>query len=122
VRAAAAMLWPASTSRTASSLNSSVYFARGVVFVISVLLASIESLSKGDVFCGQGHYSLSIVGAEVARVKHQRQQVKRAHVPFGDCLYPSLVSERLYKVDRLTRRIPAGLRFCAFQVEDHSTK
>jgi hypothetical protein len=31
-----------------------VYFARGVVFVMAVLLASIESLSKGDVFCGQG--------------------------------------------------------------------
>ncbi len=55
VLAGAAMLWPASTSRAASRLNSSVYFARGVVFVISVLLASIESLSKGDVFCGQGH-------------------------------------------------------------------
>jgi hypothetical protein len=38
-------------------LNSSVYVARGVVFVMAVLLASIESLSKGDVFCGQGQIS-----------------------------------------------------------------
>ena len=53
VRAAAAMLWPASTNRTASRLNSSVYRAL-VVFVISVLLACIETLSKGYVFRGQG--------------------------------------------------------------------
>jgi hypothetical protein len=32
-----------------------VYRARLVVFVISVLLAWIESLSKGYVFHGQGH-------------------------------------------------------------------
>src|ERR1017187_8356481 len=37
LRAAAAMLWPDSTSRTASCLNSSVYCAR-VAFVISVSL------------------------------------------------------------------------------------
>src|ERR1019366_8989964 len=37
LRAAAAMLWPDSTSRTASCLNSSVYRAR-VTFVISVSL------------------------------------------------------------------------------------
>src|SRR5665213_508784 len=55
VRAAAAMLWPPSTRRTPSCLNSSVYRALGVVFVISVLLAWIESLSKGYVFRGQGH-------------------------------------------------------------------
>jgi hypothetical protein len=36
-------------------LNSSVYRARLVVFVMSVLLAWIESLSKGYVFRGQGH-------------------------------------------------------------------
>ena len=54
-RAVAAMLWPPSTRRTASCLNSCVYRALGVVFVITALLAWSESLSKGYVFWGQGH-------------------------------------------------------------------
>ena len=44
----------ASTSCTASCLNSSAYRAR-VVFVISALLACIEPLSKAYAFRGQGH-------------------------------------------------------------------
>ena len=52
-RAAAAMFWLPSTSRTASCLSSSVYRALGVVFVISVLLARVESLSKGHVVPGK---------------------------------------------------------------------
>ena len=48
--------WPPSTRCTASCLNSRVYRARLVAFVISVLLAWIRTLSKGYVFRGQGQY------------------------------------------------------------------
>src|ERR1019366_7074099 len=49
LRAAAAMLWPDSTIRTASCLNSSVYCAR-VAFVISVSLALLNHSAR-DTFC-----------------------------------------------------------------------
>jgi hypothetical protein len=57
--AVAAMLWPVLASRTASSLNSSVYRAL-VVPVTSVLLAvHFELLSKGSGFQGQGHFAVT---------------------------------------------------------------
>src|ERR1035437_6446774 len=49
LRAVAAMLWPDSTIRTASCLNSSVYCAR-VAFVISVSLALLNHSAR-DTFC-----------------------------------------------------------------------
>ncbi|MEW6465695.1 MAG: hypothetical protein AB1434_07340, partial [Pseudomonadota bacterium] len=51
------------TSLTASSLNSSVYRAL-VVFVTSVLLASIQPLSKGSGFRGQGQSAPAAAAAE----------------------------------------------------------
>src|SRR5271166_2879157 len=55
LRAAAAMLWPDSTSRTASCLNSSVYCARVdlVIFVSPLLI--LNHSAKGYVLRGQGH-------------------------------------------------------------------
>src|ERR1700679_4030581 len=62
-RAAAAMLWPDSTSRTASFLNSSVYLPR-CPFLIFVSLSLLKQLAKGYVLQGQGqvaHVRLVIV-------------------------------------------------------------
>ena len=58
-RAAARMLCPDSTKRTASGLNSKVYCARAV-FLLSVLLAPFYSLSKGDVLDGQAQNAIAI--------------------------------------------------------------
>src|ERR1019366_8002426 len=57
LRAAAAMIWPDSTIRTASCLNSSVYCAR-VAFVISVSLALLNHSAR-DTFCA-GKVSLGL--------------------------------------------------------------
>src|ERR1700723_1494614 len=48
------MLWPDSTSRTASFLNSSVYLPR-CPFLIFVSLSLLKQLDKGYVLRGQGH-------------------------------------------------------------------
>ena len=48
------MLWPDSTSRTASCLNSSVYLPR-FPFLIFVSLSLLQQLAKGYVLRGQGH-------------------------------------------------------------------
>src|SRR5579885_2899395 len=54
LRAATAMPWPDSTSRTASCLNSSVYLPR-LPFRIFVSLSLLQQLAKGYVLRGQGH-------------------------------------------------------------------
>ena len=48
------IVWPDSTSRTASSLNSSVYLPR-LPFLIVVSLSLLKQLAKGYVLRGQGH-------------------------------------------------------------------
>src|ERR1019366_6978409 len=53
LRAAAATVWPDSTSRTASCLNSSVYLPR-FPFLIFVSLSLLKQFAKGDVLRGQG--------------------------------------------------------------------
>src|SRR5271167_450509 len=55
LRAAAAMLWPDSTSPTASCLNSSVYRDRVDLVIFSPLLIFNHS-AKGYVLRGQGHF------------------------------------------------------------------
>src|SRR5208282_1599550 len=57
LRAAAAIVWPDSTSRTASSLNSSVYLLR-FPFLIVVSLSLLKQLAKGYVLRGQGQRTL----------------------------------------------------------------
>src|SRR5258707_15018626 len=54
LRAAAATVWPDSTSRTDSCLNSSVYLPR-LPFLIVVSLSLLKQLAKGYVLRGQGH-------------------------------------------------------------------
>src|ERR1017187_2152582 len=55
LRAAAASVWPDSTSRSASCLNSSVYLPR-FPFLIVVSLSLLKQLAKGYVLRGQGHF------------------------------------------------------------------
>src|SRR5208282_3561094 len=59
LRAAAAIVWPDSTSRTASSLNSSVYLLR-FPFLIVVSLSLLKQLAKGYVLRGQGHQTTQL--------------------------------------------------------------
>src|ERR1019366_4710650 len=61
LRAAAARLWPDSTSRTASCLNSSVYRPR-FPFLIVVSLSLLKQLAKGYVLRGQGHRNVPVPG------------------------------------------------------------
>jgi hypothetical protein len=56
VRAASARLWPDSTTRTASCLNSSLYRPR-FPFLIFVSLSLLHQLAKGYVLRGQAHTS-----------------------------------------------------------------
>ena len=54
LRAADASVWPDSTSRTASCLNSSVYLPRFPVLIF-VSLSLLNQLAMGYVLRGQGH-------------------------------------------------------------------
>jgi hypothetical protein len=56
LRAASARLWPDSTTRTASCLNSSLYPPR-FPFLIFVSLSLLHQLAKGYVLRGQAHGS-----------------------------------------------------------------
>src|SRR5580692_6520619 len=76
-RAAAAMLWPDSTSRTASFLNSSVYLPR-CPFLIFVSLSLLKQLAKGYVLQGQGHiYKYRKASADFSNAFHNVFEVQK---------------------------------------------
>src|SRR5882724_9421093 len=72
LRATAAMLWPDSTSRTASCLNSSVYLPR-FPFLNLRLPSLLHQFAKGYVLRGQGHFGEHLVLMRVLKHTYPRK-------------------------------------------------
>ena len=82
VRDAAAILWPDSTSRTASCLNSSVYRAR----VALIIVISFADCQLWDTFGGAGSY-LSLTSINFLRRCDPSRQFKRTPRSAVICMF-----------------------------------